>query len=1506
MGSLLPLLLLSTICSGHTIHHIKPTPSASCAADPCFTLSEYAQQLPHNLTSNTTLLLLPGDHVLSVNFTVENVNRFKILSSAHVDSHETRIVCQGLVGFSFTNISHVTMYGLTINSCGKGAVVDGSPTTYGVSVRSVLDTSITDCSFQDSVGTALEVLDSSLDMRGSNHFTSNCRRCFERNYTCLCFGGGISASMSTLMLIGNSTFRVNSATLGGGIAAEYSVLNLTGNATFEKNTAEDGGGIYAYNSTLNFNGSSTFGSNSAVIGGGIEALYSTLINFNGNSIFGNNSANYGAGIHAETSTLNFSGRTTFGNNSVALYGGGIGATRNAVVNFNGNTTFRSNSAAVYGGGIDADVNTLMNFNGNSIFRNNSAAYGGGVSALNSFLIFSGSSTFGSSLAVFGGGVYAQDNTLINFIGNNIFRSNSAAYGGGIYARKSSINFSGNNTFGNNSAESYGGGIGSANSALITFNGNSIFGNNSAEYGGVIYTEGNSTLNFSGNITFGNNSAERYGGGIFVVYLSFVNFNGNSNFRNNSAEYGGGIYAQRSTLNLSGNITFRSNSAERYGGGVIAVYKAFMSFHGNSIFKNNYAAVAGGGIYAKVSTLSITGNGSGSIENCAGAASLCTSIFAQNSAVIHGGAVYAEDSVLSFQGHNVICGNSAQYSAGGIYSKNSTLTFSGNTTFSSNSGRLLGGGIYGFETLLKFVGNSSFTANTAARGGGEYLVNSFNLLSHDASVTMDSNNATEYGGAVYVKDSDPISYCFADITNLERCFYQVDGSFETSSNYILLILSDPAALKDYLQSNESTAHAIRALLNIGIHFHNNYAQRAGNAVYGGSVENCAISLGYKTNFVEDSVSFNWHIPNFELEPNSVSSDPFQVCLCKDGFPNCNTSESELMRVYPGQLIKLPVVATGQRDGIVPAVVRAMFNSMHENVSLAPFQDTQNVNNTCTELDYQVHSSATNSSGTLVLYADGPCSTDGKLLVISLEFLDCPRGFSLNPSEGTCECEPRLQQYTTRCNITERTLEAGGEFWVGYDNNFQGLVLHPHCPFDYCVSAHMNVTLNDTDKQCANNRAGLLCGECKSGFSLAFGSSKCLQCSNIWILLLVPFALAGIALVLLLFILKLTVAAGSINGLIFYANIVAVNRSLFFPPNETNILTVFIAWLNLDLGIETCFFDGLDAYGKTWLQFVFPLYVWSLAGLIIIGSKYSSRITKVFGSNPVAVLATLFLLSYAKLLRTILAALTFTFLDYPDEVRVAVWQYDANILYIHGKHIALFIVALLKLLVLFLPYTFLLTVGQWSNRRFFYWINKPRIKPFLDAYQAPYRDQNRYWTGLMLCLRFVLFTVFAIVPALADPIHNLLAIGVAVIGLFTLIHFTGFIYKKLYLDVLEASFILNLGILSAATYSVRIEKKTENKAAVTYLSVGIAFATFVGVLVYHMYQQVRPKLQPKINQLLHCKKHRSETVEEAAQTSTTHTVSIVECPGSASTDLESLSTFVELREPFLSMTPVRNET
>ena len=129
------------------------------------------------------------------------------------------------------------------------------------------------------------------------------------------------------------------------------------------------------------------------------------------------------------------------------------------------------------------------------------------------------------------------------------------------------------------------------------------------------------------------------------------------------------------------------------------------------------------------------------------------------------------------------------------------------------------------------------------------------------------------------------------------------------------------------------------------------------------------------------------------------------------------------------------------------------------------------------------------------------------------------------------------------------------------------------------------------------------------------------------------IAGVLLVIFLMLFYLTVSLGTINGLIFCANIIRSSQAIFFPPESVisaPLLSTFIAWLNLDLGIEACFYNGLDAYTKTWLQYAFPLYIWLLVIIIIVASQYSTMVSKLTPNNALQVLATLFLLSYAKIL------------------------------------------------------------------------------------------------------------------------------------------------------------------------------------------------------------------------------------------------------------------------------------
>jgi len=375
-------------------------------------------------------------------------------------------------------------------------------------------------------------------------------------------------------------------------------------------------------------------------------------------------------------------------------------------------------------------------------------------------------------------------------------------------------------------------------------------------------------------------------------------------------------------------------------------------------------------------------------------------------------------------------------------------------------------------------------------------------------------------------------------------------------------------------------------------------------------------------------------------------------------------------------------------------------------------------------------------------------------------------------------------------------------------------------------------------------------------LVLGTSRCKQCTNSHLLLLIPFVLMGVAMVFLLLVCKLTVATGTLSGLVFYANIVGANHALFLPVGTTDAFSVFIAWLNLDFGIETCFYDGMDAYSKTWLQFVFPVYIWVLVGLVILISNFSWRFANLLGNNPVSVLATLILLSYAKVFRTFITAVSFIDLHYQYHYNKRVWLYDANVEYLVGKHIPLFLVAVLVVLFFFLPYTLLLLFGQWlqaiSHLRLFSWVNSARLKPFMDSYHAPYKPKHRYWPGLLLVLRSILLLAFALNPQ-QDPSVNLMSIlvGAGILQLWAWV--SGGIYKNWYLDALEGSFTLNMMVLGVATYHVQLSGGYQLK--VGHTSVSIAFVTFIGIMVYHIFQQLRytnlwkwvPKLSLKFSEL-----------------------------------------------------------
>ena len=223
--------------------------------------------------------------------------------------------------------------------------------------------------------------------------------------------------------------------------------------------------------------------------------------------------------------------------------------------------------------------------------------------------------------------------------------------------------------------------------------------------------------------------------------------------------------------------------------------------------------------------------------------------------------------------------------------------------------------------------------------------------------------------------------------------------------------------------------------------------------------------------------------------------------------------------------------------------------------------------------------------------------------------CPKGFSLH-LDGYCQCDTILSSHIpslTHCNIDDQTIPRPANSWISAHtvNNSHSYQVSLHCPFDYCLPHSSHLNLSTPDSQCQFNRSGLLCGQCQQGLSAVFGSSQCKQCSNVYLLIIIPIGIAGLVLVLLLFVLNLTVTDGNISGFIFSVNIIYINTSSILLQ-KNSVMYTFIMLANLDLGVTVCFYNGMDDYTKQWLQLLCPAYLILIVTSVIIASRYSTRI------------------------------------------------------------------------------------------------------------------------------------------------------------------------------------------------------------------------------------------------------------------------------------------------------------
>ena len=1294
------------------------------------------------------------------------------------------------------------------------------------------------------------------------------------------FGGSVFIENDCNLSIVSSTITSSMVRYDGAISAALRSTITIQSSIFNGNHADQDGSVITVRShgvvTIS---NSLFKNNSAEGDGMLHALDDSNITMDG-SIFMDNVVNNNGGVvysHYRSNTAIDS--CTFINNRASDCGGAVYGRRESNITIR-NSTFKNCTAGDSGGGVYIQLSSHVAME-NSNFFGNIADLGGAVGVYLRCSSYITKSIFHSNTGNTEGGALHVFKSSTVEVHSSVFKFNRAADAGVARVTLNSMLTIINSSFLSNIAERGQGGVISVlevRSLVVT---GSTFQNNVARSGGVLHCRDIGDAIIAGSV-FEHNSAMCTGGVIHIIGTTFniINISSDTFFNNTAGDSGGVMAFLDNGATAVKKCNFTRNKAGN-NGGVIYIYHVSVKFS-HCIFNLSEAGNNGGVAHAENCSVDFISSSfmksqagevvhskivggctdcstnTGAViylkeqsncnivdsmfaqnraSNCGGVISLITSsevkiansAFLNNTAKI--GAVVAAMQASSIlidsvnkshpaDGRSIhIHNNVAEIAGGCIYLSDSKIHIKMNTCIGYNQAERSGGGIHAVDSSIIIASTVHFDQNKATNGGGVSLKNSMVYTTTNDGIKSHINfvsNQAVYGGALYIYDEYESDVCSNDAqhgrySDESGCFFQ-----------------------------NVTKHML-------INFINNKATSSGYDLYGGLLDQCTVVSRSNHSQLESRGLTRFKEISNLIDLKNISSKPVQVCLCNNNQPDCS-SQTHSIQVKRGDIFTLCVAAINQ----IGMPTNAMIQSRFQNLYMSENQTVHNIRANCSTLDFQVSFPQVEREYELAIYTKGLCSEMGiPALKVHVHVLSCScgPGFMLTKfsTECTCICDERLSAYIKTCDSKTETLVREGNVWIKYLQNSDNddafpYIIYPHCPLDYChpPSKSVNISLNlanGSDAQCTHYRSGLLCGSCQPGFSLSLGSSKCIKCVNSWygqlVLIIIAAFLAGIILVVVHLVLNLTVAVGTINSIIFYSNIIDANKSIYFRQSHLTFVPVFISWINMDIGFDTCFFEGMDTYTKTWLQLLFPTYIIFLVIFVILLSSVSSKFSSILGMrNPVATLATLILISYTKFLQAIITVLSYATIKYPNST-TNLWLPDASVAYAKGKHFVLIIVALV-IIIIGLPYTVLIFFWQCLVRcQNLKLTRNLKLHAFVDAYHTPHTAKHRYWAGLLLMVRVIIYLISAFSLSV-NPRVSLLFILV-IMSILILYKTVIKAYKNCILDVIDSLTFFNIAFFTTFIWFTHDDPHNENlERAVAYISVGTVILQFLLVILFHAYR------------------------------------------------------------------------
>ena len=787
-----------------------------------------------------------------------------------------------------------------------------------------------------------------------------------------------------------------------------------------------------------------------------------------------------------------------------------------------------------------------------------------------------------------------------------------------------------------------------------------------------------------------------------------------------------------------------------------------------------------------------------------------------------------------------------------------------------------------DTNIILDGNMWFEGNRGERGAVFKLYGSSTFhLNNGLRATFINNIAHTKGGAIYAQD---------DIyKTIKQCTFQV-----------------------------SSHHQNISALNISMTFINNTAGLSGSSIFSTNLYNCYMYGNYHHN--EYNKIFHFH----SLKHSRLNISTFSISRCVCIKHSCLTIPNKIVSVYPGQTLHIPMTAKDVvGNNVYTTVSLALARTKHSsgNMPLSPLpswyispRDENQVlseSQQCTLVNFTLYQRIINPKviNDAVFVVSSP--DDSSLLKVKLNLLDCPVGFELNTIKGICQCSQIIEKlglagdYQPTCQVVTdnsnskfplATITRPPDFaaWAGLMNISNGtnqttvfgvaLTCHESCNIvqdytmflingsDVLIADPNNYLVNHLPL-CPPTKTGPLCSTCTTvngiKCSVVFGSSECKQCSNWWLLTLVLYAVAGPLLIYLLFALRLTITTGTLNGIIFYAQIIGIfNVKIISTQSVVSSLYlvthVFLSILILSLGFPLCFYNGMSELWKAGLSLLFPLYLLTIVVVLVILSRFSMKISNRIAHSSVQVLVTVVHLSFTSLLTAITDVYTPINIYTNDTSNpiLNVWYRDGTVEYGKGGHLILMILTLLVVGPVLLSYMTILVAGRPLMR-----VGKLReyIRPVYEAIHGPYKHNKEFFFTTRLLLIVVLYTLSALFRT--SDIYKGYAIGIPIFAIYITIEAFFRPFRKMWLNIFNLFIMWNyLIVVCSSWYFSKIDNMNQTALLLTTIAI-IIFLAFVVVATSHTLwvtgkmAKIKPKLyilQLKITSFFQCDKtyhHRS---------------------------------------------------